>query len=180
MENGRELSLKDKTYTADVAEILEDGSAVLTLPDEMMEELGWSNGTRLDITEEDGVIVMKKIETDMNRDVIVFIDACDQLPSVENISLYRNLINEEFWEFQDALKANDDVEQLDACMDMIWVILGYCKMKGFNVDGAWAEVARSNLAKIDKDTGKVIKNEAGKVMKPANWFPPALAPFVTK
>ena len=64
------------------------------------------------------------IMTDMNKDVNIFIDACDQVPSIENISLYRNLINEEFWEFQDALKAKDDVEQLDACMDMIWVILG--------------------------------------------------------
>ena len=114
----------------------------------------------------------------MNNDVVKFIDACDQVSSIENISLYRNLINEEFWEFQDAIKAKDDVEQLDACMDMIWVILGYCKMKGFNVDGAWAEVARSNLAKIDSVTGKVIKNESGKVMKPEGWTPPDLKPYV--
>ena len=114
----------------------------------------------------------------MNNDVVKFIDACDQVSSVENVSLYRNLINEEFWEFQDAIKAKDDVEQLDACMDMIWVILGYCKMKGFNVDGAWAEVARSNLAKIDSATGKVIKNESGKVMKPEGWTPPVLKPYV--
>jgi NTP pyrophosphatase (non-canonical NTP hydrolase) len=116
--------------------------------------------------------------TDMNKDVNIFIDACDQIPSPENISLYRNLINEEYWEFQDALKAHDDVEQLDACMDMIWVILGYCRMKGFDVDGAWAEVARSNLCKIDSVTGKVIKNNAGKVMKPEGWTAPVLAPFV--
>ena len=114
----------------------------------------------------------------MNSDVVKFIDACDQVSSIENVSLYRNLINEEYWEFQDALKANDDVEQLDACMDMIWVILGYCKMKGFNVDGAWAEVARSNLAKIDATTGKVIKNESGKVMKPEGWTPPDLKSYV--
>ena len=116
--------------------------------------------------------------TDMNKDVNTFIDACDQKPSPENISLYRNLINEEYWEFQDALKAHDDVEQLDACMDMIWVILGYCRMKGFDVDGAWAEVARSNLCKINSETGKVIKNGAGKVMKPEGWTAPVLAPFV--
>ena len=116
--------------------------------------------------------------TDMNKDVNIFIDACDQVASIENISLYRNLINEEYWEFQDALKAKDDVEQLDACMDMIWVILGYCRMKGFEVPGAWAEVARSNLCKIDSVTGKVIKNESGKVMKPEGWSAPVLAPFI--
>jgi NTP pyrophosphatase (non-canonical NTP hydrolase) len=114
----------------------------------------------------------------MALDVKVFIEACDQQPSIENVSLYRNLINEEYWEFQDAIKAKDDVEQLDACMDMIWVILGYCYMKNFQVHGAWDEVARSNLSKIDKKTGKVIKREDGKVLKPENWKPPELKSFI--
>lgn len=114
----------------------------------------------------------------MNNDVVKFIDACDQMSSTDNMLLYYNLIVEEYKEFLEAIIANDDVEQLDACMDMIWVILGFCKMKGFNVDGAWAEVARSNLAKIDSATGKVIKNEAGKVMKPEGWTPPDLKPYV--
>jgi predicted HAD superfamily Cof-like phosphohydrolase len=63
-------------------------------------------------------------------------------------------------------------------MDMIWVILGFCKMKGYDVDAAWAEVARSNLAKIDPATGKVIKRPDGKVLKPEGWTPPALDKFV--
>jgi predicted HAD superfamily Cof-like phosphohydrolase len=116
--------------------------------------------------------------TDMNKDVNIFIDACDQVPSLENISLYRNLIVEEFWEFKDANQKNDLVEELDACMDMIWVILGFCRMRGFDVDGAWAEVARSNLCKIDSETGKVIKRADGKVMKPEGWTAPVLASFV--
>jgi len=178
MMNGRELQLKAKTYTGEVVELLDDGSAILQLPDDLCEEMKWFEGTKLDISEKDGVIVLKKIETDFYSDVHTFIEACDQKTSPENISLYRNLIKEEFWEFQDGLKKNDDIEQLDACMDMIWVILGYCKMKGFDVYGAWNEVARSNLAKIDVQTGKVIKNEAGKVMKPEGWEPPKLDNYV--
>ncbi len=116
----------------------------------------------------------------MNYDVKHFIDACEQKKTKENASLYRNLMVEEYNEFIVALNKNDVVEQLDACMDLIWVTLGFCYMKGYDVDGAWAEVARSNLCKIDSVTGKVIKNAAGKVMKPANWFPPVLAPFVSK
>ena len=88
------------------------------------------------------------------------------------------LIKEEFLEFLDAKSSNDEVEQLDACMDMIWVILGYCYMKGYDVDGAWNEVARSNLDKINPETGKVIKRNDGKVLKPEGWTPPALAKFV--
>ena len=116
----------------------------------------------------------------MNKDVITFIEACDQVPSVENISLYRNLIVEEFWEFKQWDDRNNDTERLDACMDMIWVILGYCKMKGFDVDGAWAEVARSNLDKIDSATGKVIKRADGKVLKPEGWKPPELEKYLAK
>lgn len=114
----------------------------------------------------------------MYNDVAKFIEACDQAKTKENANLYRNLIVEEFWEFKHAESKNDNVEQLDACMDMIWVILGYCYMKGYNVAGAWNEVARSNLAKINPETGKVNKREDGKVLKPENWTPPQLEQFV--
>ena len=92
--------------------------------------------------------------------------------------MYRNLIAEEFNEFIQANNKNDEVEKLDACMDMIWVILGFCYMKGYDVHGAWNEVARSNLAKINPETGKVIKREDGKVLKPEGWTPPELKQFV--
>jgi predicted HAD superfamily Cof-like phosphohydrolase len=51
---------------------------------------------------------------------------------------------------------------------------------GADGDGAWKEVMKTNFAKIDKVTGKVVKREDGKVLKPDGWTPPALAPFVTK
>lgn len=114
----------------------------------------------------------------MNSDVVRFIDACDQLKLPENASLYRNLMVEEYNEFIVALNKKDEVEQLDACMDLIWVTLGFCYMKGYDVDGAWTEVARSNLAKIDATTGKVIKRADGKVLKPEGWTPPDLRPYV--
>ena len=118
--------------------------------------------------------------SNMALDVKVFIDACDQQPSPDNVHLYRTLIAEEYDEFCQALIMRDDVEQLDACMDMIWVILGYCYMKNFQVYGAWEEVARSNLSKIDKKTGKVLKREDGKVTKPEGWKPPDLGNYANK
>ena len=114
----------------------------------------------------------------MYNDVVKFIEACEQERNDANTELYQKLIREEFDEFVRDYFAGDDVGQLDGCMDMIWVILGYCKMKGFDVDGAWAEVARSNLAKIDPVTGKVNKRKDGKVLKPEGWTPPDLKPFV--
>ena len=114
----------------------------------------------------------------MYNDVKTFIEACDQERNEDNVYLYQDLIKEEYTEFWDAEAVSDEVEQLDACMDMIWVILGYCYMKGWDVNGAWNEVARSNLAKINPETGKVIKREDGKVLKPEGWTPPQLEKFV--
>lgn len=113
----------------------------------------------------------------MYNDVKTFIEACDQEKTEKNAGLYHKLIVEEFQEYIEALLDKDEVETLDACMDMIWVILGFCHMKGYNVEGAWNEVARSNLAKINPATGKVIKREDGKVLKPEGWTPPSLEQF---
>ena len=118
--------------------------------------------------------------SDMYRDVSTFIEACDQEKIEANASLYRNLIAEEFNEFIQANNKNDEIEKLDACMDMIWVILGFCIMKGYDVRGAWDEVALSNLKKIDKATGKVIKRADGKVLKPEGWKPPELEKYLAK
>ena len=79
---------------------------------------------------------------------------------------------EEFKEFIDAHWNRDDLEMLDGCMDLIWVTLGFCHMKGFDVTGAWNEVLRSNMAKVDRKTGKVIRREDGKILKPEGWTPP--------
>ena len=110
--------------------------------------------------------------------VVKFIEACDQEKTLDNVKLYDKLIREEYDEYVGAILTKDEVETLDACMDMIWVILGYCYMKNYDVAGAWNEVARSNLDKIDPVTGKVKKREDGKVMKPEGWKPPQLENFV--
>jgi predicted HAD superfamily Cof-like phosphohydrolase len=114
----------------------------------------------------------------MPLDVLVFLQACDQKPSVENTSLYHNLIVEEYSEFIAARNAKDDIEQLDACMDMIWVILGFCHMKGYNIAGAWDEVVKTNMAKVDPVTGKVRRRADGKILKPEGWQPPDMTNFI--
>ncbi len=96
----------------------------------------------------------------------------------EQARLYKSLIDEEYAEFKEADAANDDVERIDACFDMVWVIIGYMKSRGWDCDGIWAEGAQSNLAKIDKETGKVIRRlEDGKILKPEGWMPPQFAQF---
>jgi len=119
--------------------------------------------------------------TKVFRDVQVFMAAAGQTISQENIpqsSLYHNLIVEEYAEYIAARNKSDDVETIDACFDMIWVIVGYMLSRGWSLDQIWDEGALSNLKKIDKATGKVLKREDGKVMKPEGWKPPDFSKFV--
>jgi predicted HAD superfamily Cof-like phosphohydrolase len=119
--------------------------------------------------------------TKVFTDVSVFMNAVDQTVGEENIpqsSLYHNLIVEEYNEFIAARNAKDDVEIIDACFDMMWVIVGYMQSRGWDCENIWDEGAMSNLAKIDKQTGKVIKRADGKVLKPEGWQPPNFAKFV--
>ena len=98
----------------------------------------------------------------------------------EQAQLYRKLIDEEYQEFCEARINEDEVETLDACFDMMWVIIGYMLSKGYDVENAWDEGAKSNLAKIDRATGKVIKRDDGKVLKPDGWKKPDFSKFTCK
>jgi predicted HAD superfamily Cof-like phosphohydrolase len=118
-------------------------------------------------------------------DVAVFLSACGQhTPNVPdaNVSdlaeLYKKLIKEEQDEFWEAVAAKNDAEQLDACFDMMWVIIGYMKARGWDCESAWDEGAKSNLSKIDPLTAKVIRREDGKILKPEGWKPPNFAKFI--
>ena len=178
----------------------------------------------------------------MILEVMKFMQACDQSVNCHNenqAALYKKLIVEEKLEFDEAVRNNDKVEQLDACCDSIWVTYGYilsspvpteeeyertrialvpkfmgfgptvfdvnvaydtmmylktdeflnhinyiwtiarfAECQGWRIEDAYAEVTRSNMAKVDPTTGKVIKREDGKVLKPEGWTPPNLVSFV--
>jgi predicted HAD superfamily Cof-like phosphohydrolase len=112
------------------------------------------------------------------KDIDTFGTACDQSPSPENYLMYLNLIREEYQELHEALEDNDRVEQLDALIDLLVVTMGAIRAAGWDGEGAWEEVMKTNFAKIDPDTGKVRKREDGKVLKPEGWVAPDLAKFV--
>ena len=112
------------------------------------------------------------------KDIDTFHTACDQEPSKANYVMYIDLITEEYGELADALLANDPVEQLDALVDILVVTMGAIRAAGFDGEGAWEEVMRTNFAKIDQETGKVRKRADGKVLKPEGWSAPQLAQFV--
>ena len=117
------------------------------------------------------------------RDQEKFMKACDQSVdgfNKDQFALYFNLIKEELEELEVAYSAGDNVEMLDALIDILVVTIGALHSFGADGEGGWKEVMQTNFNKIDRDTGKVRKREDGKVLKPVGWTPPNLTPFLKK
>ena len=115
------------------------------------------------------------------RDQARFMRACNQPTGAWNepqFNLYTKLIQEETDELWVANAAADPKECLDALIDLMVVTIGAIHSLGADGEGAWAEVMRSNLDKIDPITGFVKKREDGKVLKPEGWKPPELDQFL--
>lgn len=98
----------------------------------------------------------------------------------DQFDLYTKLISEEYQELLAAIAQHDKVETLDALIDILVVTIGAIHSMGADAEGAWQEVMRTNLAKIDATTGRVQRREDGKILKPQGWRPPDLQPFVRK
>jgi predicted HAD superfamily Cof-like phosphohydrolase len=89
--------------------------------------------------------------------------------------LRSDLLWEEFEEFLSASRKGDLVEVADALGDMMVIIAGTAVSYGIDLPAVLAEIQRSNMAKIDPETGKLKKRDDGKVLKPEGWKPPEVA-----
>jgi len=106
-----------------------------------------------------------------------FMQACGQTTHEANklqAEMYRELVDEERMEMLDAEDASDEIEEFDAVLDQIVVLIGYGLSRGWPMNAGWAEVVRSNMAKIDPYSGTVRRREDGKILKPEGWTPPDL------
>jgi predicted HAD superfamily Cof-like phosphohydrolase len=115
------------------------------------------------------------------QDQSVFMQACDQTVgkyNQEQFNLYLKLIVEEVAELEQSVDDQDRVNTLKELCDVLVVTLGAIHSFGADAEGAWQEVIRSNMSKIDPETGRVLKREDGKVLKPASYSPANLDSFV--
>ena len=122
------------------------------------------------------------MSTNVFKDSLRFMNAIDNTTdgfNVDQFNLYLELVREEFMELQEAVEAGDEIETLDALVDILVVTIGAGHSMGANMEGAWDEVMRTNFAKINPETGKVRKREDGKVLKPEGWQPPQLSGFLS-
>lgn len=129
-----------------------------------------------------------------------FMQACQQFTADEKrydqlgVDLYVKLIKEEaVTELDEAValsalpgEAEKDfrvrrmVKLADVALDTIVVAIGLLESMGLDGEPLWDEVIRSNMAKIDPETGLVDKREDGKVLKPEGWTPPDLRRLIVE
>lgn len=70
-------------------------------------------------------------------------------------------------------------DQLDALVDLSYVLHGTAYLQGFNIDGAFAKVHEANMKKVRAERASDSKRgSAYDVVKPEGWTPPDLTEFV--
>lgn len=115
----------------------------------------------------------------------------------EERQLAFDLIAEELLEFGVALGLLDDetkqplprdevpaevdmVECADALVDLLVVTRQGGPTLGLDLDALWAEVHRSNMSKVNPETGYMDRNANGKAIKGPNFFEPELEPIIAR
>jgi predicted HAD superfamily Cof-like phosphohydrolase len=84
--------------------------------------------------------------------------------------LYQGLIHEEYIELQDEmyreLQGEPNPEnELKEMADLIYVLYGYARVKGYNLDKAVERVHQNNMGRMYQPDGTILRRDDGKVMK---------------
>lgn len=103
--------------------------------------------------------------------------------TTEEAQLHIQLIRDEFEkEFVPAIQSADLIDLYDAGIDVIVYVIGALSNAGMDIDPGFREIMRSNMTKMDPETGKAIRagfndpsgEPQGKIMKGPNYSPPSL------
>jgi predicted HAD superfamily Cof-like phosphohydrolase len=92
-------------------------------------------------------------------------------PPDDRIKLRRDLISEEYWEYDRAVDKEDLVNIAQELADLFYVVVGAALEYGIPLEDVVAEVHRANMSKLDAD-GNVLLRSDGKILKGPNYLPP--------
>lgn len=143
----------------------------------------WENGYDAGFFE--GASYEREFLLNMVGDVTAFHKACGtedpqepQWPSEEKQRLRERLIKEEFMEVADEIfyyvadQTTDRYARLAGeLVDLLYVTIGTMLSYGMPIKDVWDAKHKSNMAKVDPETGKVKRREDGKILKPDGWQP---------
>ena len=104
---------------------------------------------------------------------VLYDDVEDEL--VDTAILYK-IKHSEYLGVIEKLSADARVELLDALCDQVVTAVGVAYMMGMDIEGALAEVNRSNWSKFEG--GVPVLNSQGKIAKGAEYTPPELSDYI--
>lgn len=98
------------------------------------------------------------------------------LESAENTAYDYKDTEDGFIYFLEDLSESQRIQLLDAICDQIVTAVGVAYMMGMDIEGALAEVNRSNWSKFEG--GVPVFNEQGKIAKGVEYTPPELSDYI--
>ena len=104
-----------------------------------------------------------------------------ELPLAKGAMAFRlTLINEEHKELIKAIAEGDLAGELDACIDLIYVLAGTIAVRGWDGEEAWRRVHAANMTKMPAPEPTIRAAKTGQidVIKPTNWIAPDLTDLV--
>jgi predicted HAD superfamily Cof-like phosphohydrolase len=101
-----------------------------------------------------------------------------------DLFLFRDLrFHEEIKEIRDAVDAAQAAEELDGYVDLVYIILGTCHLRGWDFNEAWRRVHTANMQKelaSAKNPGKYGQlGDKVDIVKPEGWTAPSMQDLVT-
>jgi NTP pyrophosphatase (non-canonical NTP hydrolase) len=89
----------------------------------------------------------------------------------KNIPLSAMLIKEEMNEWLEDLNdsASKDTHELKELADLVYVIFGYARVKGFDLTEAVSRVHKNNMGRMFQSDGKIHRRDDGKILKNKNY-----------
>jgi predicted HAD superfamily Cof-like phosphohydrolase len=102
---------------------------------------------------------------------------CDFVrPDLEEVAVEYKSLSDEHQQFLAEMTNDERIQMLDDIVDEIVTRVGIAHMMGFDIEGALAEVNRSNFSKFED--GKPVFDANGKITKGKHYTPPELGDFI--
>lgn len=108
---------------------------------------------------------MTSLDT-LQNSIISWLDSANaNLEPSKAAKLYQKLILEEY---QESVAAPNEAEEYSELMDLLWVIVGYCHYKNYDIKLGLEALVKSNSAKLINPS----YDSNGKLMKGSNYVRP--------
>jgi len=83
--------------------------------------------------------------------------------------LYLTLIEEEYKEWQDEVGCGTPTRELKELSDLVYVIFGYARAVGYDLETALDRVHKNNLGRCIQPDGTILRRTDNKIIKNENY-----------